>query len=78
MKRLLEVLLFKLFIIELYDLQNDPMEMNNLIRNPEYSEIAAGMRQELFHWLEETGGDVMYLKNDSKSPRFDYRYKQTY
>lgn len=38
---------------ELYDLQNDPMEMHNLIRMPEYVPIANAMRNRLFDRLEE-------------------------
>ena len=34
-------------IDELYDLENDPGEMNNLINNPEYKEIEMELRQQL-------------------------------
>ncbi len=39
---------------ELYDVQSDPEEMNNLIRT--YPEVADSLRNELFDRLEATGG----------------------
>jgi len=39
-------------INELYDIQNDPYEMNNLIRDPEYVKISEQLRNNLFDWLE--------------------------
>ena len=63
---------------ELYDIQKDPLEMNNLIRNPEYSEIAKSLRNSLFEWLNKTEGDKMLLKPDGIGPRFDHGYRGTY
>ena len=63
---------------ELYDLQNDPLEMNNLIRDPAYKDIAAGLRSSLFEWLKSTGGEKMYLRPDGKGGRFDVGYRGTY
>jgi N-acetylglucosamine-6-sulfatase len=40
---------------ELYDLQNDPMEMKNLAVVPDYHEQAAKMREELERLKKETG-----------------------
>ena len=65
-------------INELYDLENDPKEMNNLIRNPEYVEISKSLRLSLFEWLERTDGDRMFLKPDGKGRRHDHRYIGTY
>lgn len=64
-------------INELYDLQIDPEEMNNLIRNPEYTEISKQLRNQLFTWLEKTHGQQMELKHD-RGRRFDHRYDGTY
>lgn len=44
---------------ELYDLQNDPHEITNLIRSKEHQPIIREMKEQLFRTLEETGG--MYL-----------------
>lgn len=64
-------------INELYDLQNDPEEANNLIRNPEYQEISAELNNEIFDWLEATRGMQIPLKRD-QGTRFDNRYGGTY
>lgn len=57
-------------IDELYDLENDPAEMNNLIFSAEHRAIATRMRSKLFSILEQTGGmqiplfpDVPYQSN---------------
>ncbi|MEQ8471845.1 MAG: sulfatase [Marinoscillum sp.] len=64
-------------INELYDIENDPNEMRNLIRNPEYDAVAKGLRDALFTWLDETGGESMPLKPDH-GKRFDHIYRGTY
>lgn len=64
-------------INELYDLQNDPEEANNLIRNPEYAPIAERLNKDIFHWLETTDGMYIPLRRDQDA-RFDYKYKGTY
>ena len=43
---------------ELYDMENDPQEMNNLIHEPEYLEMIADMRQRLFSRLAESGNGL--------------------
>ena len=40
---------------ELYDLKNDPHEVNNLAGNPKYKEVLRRMRQELSRWMREIG-----------------------
>ncbi|MEZ5354765.1 MAG: sulfatase [Bryobacteraceae bacterium] len=52
-------------IDELYDLQNDPAEMNNLIFSAEHQEIADRMRKQLFATLERTGGMQIPLFPDT-------------
>ena len=64
-------------INELYDIENDPNEMNNLIRDPEYKEIAIGLRNAIFDWLAKTDGESMPLKPDH-GRRFDHIYRDTY
>lgn len=63
---------------ELYDIQADPLEMNNLIRDPAYAEVAKDLRTALFNWLEQTNGNQMYLRPDGNGARFDHGYKKTY
>ncbi len=65
-------------INELYDLENDPMEMNNLIRSKEHQEIAKELRNDLFAWLERTDGMQIPLRHDGQGSRFDHLYRRTY
>ena len=62
---------------ELYDLRNDPMEKNNLIRSEDHQEIAKALREDLFNWLDSTGGMQIPLKPD-RGTRLDHTYKGTY
>jgi len=39
---------------ELYDVQNDPYALNNLIDDPQYAEVADELRAKLQAWMEET------------------------
>ncbi len=64
-------------INELFDLQNDPYEMNNLIRDTAYSKPGLQLKDELFKWLQETNGLQIPLKRTIDN-RFDYRYKGSY
>lgn len=52
---------------ELYDLQEDPLERRNLIRDPAHREIADRMRAQLFETLEQTGGLYIPLAPDRGS-----------
>lgn len=38
---------------ELYDLQDDPFEQNNLIKHPEHQEIKKRLMKDMFSWMEE-------------------------
>ncbi|MCK4299875.1 MAG: DUF4976 domain-containing protein, partial [Planctomycetes bacterium] len=42
-----------------YDLENDPLEMNNLIGNPEYGEVYRRLRGELERWQKETNDPLL-------------------
>ena len=64
-------------INELYDIQNDPQEMNNLIRNPKYEKIAAELKLDMWNWLESTDGLQIPLKSVPYK-RIDLPYKGTY
>lgn len=52
---------------ELYDLENDPHEMNNLADLPEFKNIQRTMKKELFAWMKSQGdyltetSDLVYL-----------------
>jgi arylsulfatase A-like enzyme len=64
-------------INELYDLQKDPWEMNNLIRDTSLRKTGMALRTELFKWLEETKGLQIPLKPPTGT-RGDNLYRNTY
>lgn len=64
-------------INELYDLKQDPYEMNNLIRDTSYRKLSKELRDDLFNWLKQTGGQQIPLQPLS-SPRNDHIYKGIY
>ncbi|MFZ0390939.1 MAG: sulfatase [Calditrichia bacterium] len=47
---------------ELYNLEADPREMNNLIREPEQLERIKEFRDRVYGWLEQTGGMQIPLR----------------
>ncbi|MGD9562878.1 MAG: sulfatase [Pyrinomonadaceae bacterium] len=49
-------------INELYDLDADPLESNNLVSDPEHRETVDRMRRELFDVMQRTGGMYIPLK----------------
>lgn len=63
---------------EFYDLENDPYEMHNIIDSPEHQEIIKQLGNELYDWLEETGGMRIPLKRTVKYSDGDHRNKKTY
>lgn len=42
---------------ELYDVQQDPLELNNLAANGDYVEIKAQLRTELLAWMQQQGDE---------------------
>ncbi|MBA2501199.1 MAG: sulfatase [Chitinophagaceae bacterium] len=64
-------------INELFDLQNDPYEMNNLIRDTSYRQIGLELKNDLFKWLEETNGLQIPLKKTINN-RIDNLYRGSY
>ncbi|MBO0939761.1 sulfatase [Fibrella sp. HMF5335] len=62
---------------ELYDLKADPNEANNLIKSPQHQEIARTLRDQVFDWLEGTGGMQIPL-NRVRQKRFDHINKGGY
>ena len=62
---------------ELFDLQNDPNEMNNLIRDPAMDKTGLDLRSELFSWLEKTNGLQIPLKKQ-QGRKIDHLYKGSY
>jgi arylsulfatase A-like enzyme len=64
-------------INELYDLHNDPYEINNLIRDTGYRAQGLLLKNKLFKWLKETNGLRIPLKKPIDS-RIDHLYKGSY
>jgi len=66
---------------ELYDVQNDPDEMNNLIDQPEHRTLVASLRKRMYDWLERTGGMQIPLrrevggKSDKRGPKAVKEFK---
>lgn len=58
---------------EFYDLEADPNEMQNLIDAPEHQERIAEYANEVFEWLETTGGMNIPLKNVVRPKFGDHR-----
>ena len=44
---------------ELFDLEADPMEYDNLARNSEYRDVMAQMKKELTEWIESQGDELL-------------------
>lgn len=58
---------------EFYDLKNDPGETRNLIAEPEYQPMIEQLTEDLYTWLEETGGMNIPLKRTVKHRIGDHR-----
>ncbi len=58
---------------EFYDLEADPNEMQNLIDAPEHQERILGYANEIYDWLETTGGMQIPLKNVVRPKIGDHR-----
>ncbi len=63
---------------ELYDIQNDPNEMYNLIEDADKQEIVQNLANQLFDWLENTDGTQIPFKRTVKYRFGDYRHKNQY
>ena len=61
----------------LYDIQKDPNEVNNLIRDPEMQLLAKGLNEKLWKWLDKTGGLYIPLKAIEEKKN-DHLYRNTW
>lgn len=64
-------------INELYDLQKDPHEVYNLIRDPQQRDLSKQLRDDMWTWLDSTGGAQIPLKR-ILGPKNDHLYHGTY
>jgi arylsulfatase A-like enzyme len=58
---------------ELYDMVNDPEEMNNLIDSREHKETVVQLTKEIYDWLESSDGMQIPLKRVRQGRYGDYR-----
>ncbi len=63
---------------ELYDLQEDPYEMNNLIASPEHQALIEKLTNDIYDWLESTDGMQIPLKRTVQKRFGDHRNQGTY
>ncbi len=74
---------------ELYDLQVDPYEFQNLADSPEHAELLADLRTQLSHWREQTNdpllspanlerltAEVTVVKSKAAGKILDWRYPE--
>ncbi len=61
---------------ELYDLKNDPYELNNLAKSPEHKNILKRMRAAHIKWMHETGDIGLILEPELEEMLL--RYGQSY
>ena len=59
---------------ELYDILHDPEEKYNLIENPEYADITKQLAKDWFHWLKQTNGMQIPIKETIKRPFGDWKH----
>lgn len=62
---------------EMYDLENDPYEMKNLILEPSLQPVIKQLNNDLYDWLKKTDGLQIPL-TINKSPHFDHRNAGAY
>ena len=63
---------------ELYDIQQDPDEMYNLIADPNYQDTAKSMAHSLYDWLVKTKGMHIPLKRTVKYRFGDFKHQNEY
>jgi N-acetylglucosamine-6-sulfatase len=63
---------------ELYDLQEDPHEMNNLIASPDHQVLIEQLTADIYDWLESSGGMQIPLKRTIKKRFGDHRNQELY
>ena len=61
---------------ELYDLETDPHELDNLALSPEHGPVLAAHRRTLAHWIEETDDQGQFPESEQNLLRVLRRWKQ--
>ncbi len=60
---------------ELYDLENDPYELNNLAGNPEFTKVQQEMETRLKRWMADTGDPFETGRRESEKGMLDMKFK---
>jgi len=61
---------------ELYDLENDPHEIHNLVKDPAFAKNLARHRRLLAKWIEETGDKGQATESDDGLLQVYYRWRE--
>jgi len=62
---------------ELYDIVNDPFEINNLAFNPKYDSILIDLRSHLYEWMDETNDPGLIPEPILEKLGKEYGHKST-
>ena len=68
--------LFKRPAVELYDLENDPLETNNLADDPKLAEVQAKLQKRLDAWMQQQGDEGLKTELAAKSRQGKGRNQQ--
>jgi arylsulfatase A-like enzyme len=55
--------------VRLHDLQEDPLELENLAEEPEYAQVLQDLDEHLFQWLRDVGDPV--LEGPTRTPYYE-------
>ncbi|MEM7395185.1 MAG: hypothetical protein AAF492_22870, partial [Verrucomicrobiota bacterium] len=61
---------------ELYDLENDPHEINNLVDNPKFADALQEHRKLLADWIRETGDKGQVDESNDGLLQVYYRWRE--
>jgi arylsulfatase A-like enzyme len=50
-------------LCELYDLETDPGERTNLVDDPAYTDVQAGLHRRLIAWMEAEGDELLHAQH---------------
>ena len=64
-------------INQLFDIRKDPFEINNLIRDPAYQDVAKDLNKQLWDWLQQSNGLQIPLKRIDEQ-KGDHIYRGTW
>jgi uncharacterized sulfatase len=63
---------------ELYDLESDPYEVNNLVDDPRYGDVLGELRTALLHWIHQTGDQGETPEDKEVVEYWDRQFEENY